>query len=296
MNEQKRALLLMHISVFLWGFTAIMGKLISLNEVVLVWYRTLFTAISLLFIPIFWKKIKNTPIKSILIFAFIGCLVALHWYLFYGSIKYANASVGVACIGTTSLLTALIEPLMTKNKIRTIDILFGSLVIPGILLISNASPKGYLFGILMGIFSALIAAIFSILNKKHTVKHNPVVVSWTQMMGAFIFTSCLLPFYLFYFPNSFQLPNSIDFIYLIVLSVLCTALPFILSIWAFRHLSAFTWVFIVNLEPLYGILLAIILLKENKELGINFYIGVLIILFSVVGKFIWENKTNKQIV
>jgi drug/metabolite transporter (DMT)-like permease len=274
--------------VFLWGFTAILGKYITLNEVILVWYRTLFTAIIFLFVPIFWKEIKKTSFKSLLIFGGIGGLVAIHWFLFYGSIKYSNASIGVACVGTTALITALIEPLMSKNKLKTIDLLFGILVIPGIWLISNASPIGYRNGIIMGIFSALIAAIFTILNKQKTTKNNPVVVSWAQMLGGFLFTCLIMPIYLNFFPNTLKIPSYSDLSNLIILSIFCTALPYILSIWAFRHISAFNWIFIVNMEPLYGIILAIILLKENTELGINFYIGASLIFLSVIGKFLFE--------
>ena len=295
MIESKKAYLLMHFCVFLWGFTAILGKFISLNEVVLVWYRTLFTSIIFLFAPIFWIKIKTTSIKSLLIFGGIGALVSIHWFLFYGSIKYSNASIGVACVGITSLLTAIIEPIMTKNKLKIIDLIFGILIIPGIWLISNASPASYSKGILMGIFSALIAAIFTLLNKLNTTQSNPIVVSWAQMMGGFLFTCLIMPIYVNYFPSTFHLPNKVDFFYLIMLSIFCTALPFILSIWAFRHLSAFTWIFIVNLEPVYGIILAIFILKENKELGPNFYIGASLIFLSVIGKFLYEKKIGRVV-
>lgn len=288
MIEDRKSYLLMHFCVFLWGFTAILGKFITLNEVVLVWYRTLLTAIIFLFVPIFWKNIKKSSIKQLLTFGGIGVLVAIHWFLFYGSIRYSNASIGVACVGITAFLTALIEPLLTKSKLKTIDLFFGILVIPGIWLISNASPIGYRNGIIMGLFSALIAAIFTILNKQKTTKSDPVVVSWAQMLGGFLFTCLIMPIYIYFFPDSFKIPSQIDLIYLIILSVFCTALPFILSIWAFRHLTAFTWIFIVNLEPVYGIILAIIILKENTELGINFYIGASLIFLSVIGKFLFE--------
>jgi drug/metabolite transporter (DMT)-like permease len=126
------------------------------------------------------------------------------------------------------------------------------------------------------------------LNKQKTTKNNPVVVSWAQMLGGFLFTCLIMPIYLNFFPNTLKIPSYSDLSNLIILSIFCTALPYILSIWAFRHISAFNWIFIVNMEPLYGIILAIILLKENTELGINFYIGASLIFLSVIGKFLFE--------
>ncbi|MBC8172432.1 MAG: EamA family transporter, partial [Chitinophagales bacterium] len=168
--EQKRAYLILHICVFIWGFTAILGNVISLKETILVWYRMGITAASLLFLPALWKNIKNIPRKEILKIAGIGIIVMFHWIAFYGSIQYANVSVSLTCLATITLFTSFIEPLFFKSKIKYWEVISGAFIIPGIYIIFYFTGE-FQTGIILGLLSALFAALFSVLNKKMIAKH-----------------------------------------------------------------------------------------------------------------------------
>lgn len=280
LNEKQLAYVEIHFCVFLWGFTAIFGKLIEVSELPLVWFRLLITCISLLFIPNFFTTIKNTPKKEFLNLAFIGCLVSLHWLFFYASIKYSNASVGVVCMSTISLFTSIIEPLFFGKKFKISEAFFASVVILGMYLVFY-SASFYLTGIILGLIGALFSSIFTILNKKAVAKVSPLSMTFGELGSGLIFITLLSPIYYHYFPTAIYIPSGKDVFYLIILSLLCTTLPFNLSLKALKHITAFTANFAVNLEPIYGVILAIIIFHENKELGLNFYLGTLIILLAV---------------
>lgn len=282
MDAQKKAYIQIHICVFLWGFTAILGKLITLRELPLVWLRVLITCISLLFFPKIYKSIKNVSLNTSLKIGFVGCVVCLHWLCFYGAIKYSNVSVTLSCLSTTSLITSFIEPIFFKQKIKPYQIFLGAMVIPGIYLIFFFT-KIYLTGIILGLLAALLSSAFTILNKKIVNENNTDALSMTfiELGSGFLFLTLLIPIYFRFFPDTRIIPTSNDLIYTIILSLLCTTLPFILSLKALKHISAFASNFAVNLEPIYGIIMAIILFQENKELNSGFYLGTLIILSSI---------------
>lgn len=284
----------MHTAVFLWGFTAILGKWISLSEVPLVWHRVWITCIGILFLPGVIKGLKTFGTKNILVFAGIGCLTAIHWVFFYGSIKYSNASIALSGLATTSLFTSFIEPLFFKKRVRPVEVLLGLIVIVGIYVIFNATPTNFNLGFGMGLFAALVAATFSTLNKKYIDNGDPKAITVVEMASGFLFLSILMPFYLHWFPKASLLPQPEDWGYLIVLALLCTAFTMVISLKALKHLTAFASNLSLNLEPVYGIILAWIIFGENKELSPNFYLGALIIIGGVLLHPVLESPKIKS--
>jgi drug/metabolite transporter (DMT)-like permease len=281
MTAIQKAYLQLHTSVLLWGFTAILGKLISISTLPLVWWRLLVTCAGLLFLLRGFKAIQQTPQKVLLQLTGIGIVVVLHWLAFYGSIKYANASVALVCLTTTSLWTAILEPLFFKSKFQVLDLIVAIIIIPAMALIVNHLDVRMLFGVVLGLLCALGAAIFSILNKKMVGKIAPLPMTFVELGSGLCFLTVIMPFFYYYNAGTTFFPTHLDWIYLLFLSIFCTILPFTLSLLALRHLSAFTTVFAVNLEPIYGITMAWYLLEENKELNWQFYLGLAVILAAV---------------
>ncbi|MCB9283195.1 MAG: DMT family transporter [Lewinellaceae bacterium] len=281
MNSTRRAYLELHLAVFLWGFTAILGDLIQLSALVLVWWRVLITPISLLFLMRSFRAIRQMPRKLALQYMGIGVLVALHWLAFYGAIKLANASVSLICMATTSLFTAFLEPLLLRQRIKGYEIVLGLMIIPGMALIVNNLEIGMMAGFWVGLAAAFLAATFGTLNKKLVTKAHPYQITFLELGSSWIFLSLLLPFFLHSNPDMAFWPTRWDLVLLLVLALLCTTLPYILSLRALHHLSAFAANLTINLEPVYGIILAWLLLNDNKELSPGFYWGVLIILAAI---------------
>ena len=277
----KKAFLQLHAAIFLAGFTGIMGRLIELSEVLLVWYRMMFAAFALLLITVITKKIIKLHFSEMLRLIGIGGIVALHWVFFYGSIKYSNVSVSLVCFSAIGFFSALLDPLLSKRKFEWIELLLGLMVIIGIYLMFHFDPH-FRTGILFGMISSLLAAIFPILNKKMMDKHKPETITFYEMSGGFFLLTLLLPFYLAFFPTQYLFPSTSDLIWLLVLSLFCTVLAFNLSVRSLTKISPFTVNLSFNLEPVYGIALAFIFFKEYEEVGIPFYIGIAIIFLTVV--------------
>jgi len=282
MDNEKRAYLELHIAVFLFGFTAILGDLIQLSALVIVWWRVLLTSFSLLFLIRVRKLFRTLPTRAILNFAGIGVLVALHWLAFYGAIKLSNASITLVCMATTSFFTSLIEPLVMRHKVRWYEIALGLLIVPGMALIVQSTDASMNIGILVGLAAALLAALFATLNKRLIGQSDELNITFLELGSAWLFLSLVLPFYVWRSEEAVQImPTLLDWGYLIVLALLCTTLAYVLALRALRHLSAFASNLTVNLEPVYGIALAWVLLNEHEELSPNFYWGVGIILLAV---------------
>ncbi|MGB8192675.1 MAG: DMT family transporter [Chitinophagaceae bacterium] len=277
----KKAFLQLHAAVLLAGFTGILGRLITLNEGLLVWYRLLITVITLWILFFFAGKIKRINTKDLLRITGVGFIAALHWVSFYGSIKYANVSVALVCFSAIGFFTALLEPLILKKKFSWQEILLGLLVMAGIYIIFHFDPQ-YKTGIIIGIISALLGCLFPIFNRSFLQKHTAETVTLYELTGGLVTLSVLMPFYLQLFPATHYIPTYSDLLWLLVLSWFCTVLAFQLSMNALKKISAFTVNLSYNLEPLYGILLAFALYKENKYLDSSFYIGLAIIVLSVV--------------
>lgn len=277
----KEALIKLHISVFLAGFTGILGILISLNEGLLVWYRLMITVVSL-FALLQWKKKLHhvTPVQVWWMFG-IGALISLHWVLFYGSIKASNVSIGLVCFASVGFFTALLEPLFTPKKFSWIETLLGLISLLGIWLIFHFDAR-YRVGIALGVACAVLAALFTVLNKKYVHIAPPQTMMLYELSGGLVVLTLLMPFYLSYFPVTSIFPGWKDWIGLLILSWLCTVLMMDLMLQALKKVSAFTQNLSLNLEPVYGIFMAFILFHENKNLNASFYAGFALIALSVV--------------
>lgn len=271
----------LHISILLAGFTGLFGKLISLNEGLLVWYRMLFAAVVFYCILLIGNKLEKIPWREKLKICGVGVLLALHWVSFFGSIKLANISIGVVCFSTTSFFTALWEPLILRRRFAVRELFFSLIAVAGIALIFQFDTR-YRTGIIIGILSAALAALFTITNKKVGAHHNTRTVLLYELAGGFLGLTCLLPFYLHLFPVDTILPSLPDFLYLLILAVICTIGLQILQIQALKSISAFTVNLSYNLEPIYSIVLAVLFFDEARELNYAFYIGLGMIFLSVL--------------
>jgi drug/metabolite transporter (DMT)-like permease len=277
----KKAFLQLHAAIFLAGFTGVLGRLISLNEALLVWYRMMFAALTLFLIALISKKIPKLSLKSTFSLIGIGGIIALHWVFFYGSIKYANVSVSLVCFSAIGFFSVLLDPIISKRKFEWIELLLGLMVMIGISLMFHFDPH-FRTGILFGIISSFLAALFPILNKKMMSLHQPETITLFEIAGGFGVLTLILPVYLSFSPVSNLMPSLSDFGWLLILSLLCTVLAFNLSVRSLSKISPFTVNLSFNLEPVYGIALAFLIFKEYNEVGISFYIGMLIIFLTVV--------------
>ncbi len=276
----REALIKMHLAVFLWGFTGILGRAISLSEYPLVWYRMLLTVVILYIFLFFTNKLTKLQTNEYLKFFTIGSIIAVHWVAFYGSIKYANISIAMVCLSTAGIFTALLEPIFNKTKFNYKEMLIGLVAILGMYFIYTFEFK-YAIGIGLGIFASLLSAVFTIMNKKIVNNHPAQHVAFYEIGSGLLFITLLFPLYYHYFPTIQLIPTTKDWVLLFALSLFCTVVGQSLALSALKKLSSFTTVLLVNLEPVYGITLAILLYHENKELGWGFYIGISLIALSV---------------
>lgn len=295
-NDTVSAYIKLHSAVILFGFTAILGALIQISALEIVWWRVLITAVSLLFFIRGAKSVLHLPWRTRFLFLGIGVIVAVHWLTFYGAIKYSNASVTLICMATASFFTSLVEPLLLKQPFRKLDVLFGLLVIPGMVLIVNNLDSSMLSGVWVGLTSAFLAALFASLNKKYIERAHSNTITFLEMTGSWLFLSLVAPFVISQGVLVPKWPSQMDWIYLIILALLCTTLAFILALHALKHLSAFSSNLVVNLEPVYGILLAMLLLNEHHELNYRFYLGVVAILSVVILHPIMVRRQKKKLV
>jgi drug/metabolite transporter (DMT)-like permease len=251
----KKAFLQLHIAVFLAGFTGILGRLITLNEGMIVWYRLLFTAVTMWVLFGLMKKFQKIPLTDILKIGGVGFIAAMHWVTFYGSIKYSNVSVALVCFSAIGFFTALFEPLILRKRINWVELLLGLITIAGIYVIFRFDTR-YKTGIVIGIISAMLASLFPIFNREFLKRINVETMLTWQQTGGFIVLSALLPFYLRKYPEPEFIPGWENIGWLLFLSWLCSVIAFQLSANALKRLSAFTVNLTFNLEPVYGILLA----------------------------------------
>lgn len=294
MDESKKAFLELHISILLAGCTGLFGKLISLNEGYLTFWRLFFTFIIILLYLLCTKKlvkIKGADIAKTLL---AGACIGLHWLFFYGSIKYSNISVGIVCLSLISLFTAIIDPIVNNHRYFKHEFIFSMVAVMGIIFIFNFDAN-YRTGIILGVISAIFAALFTIVNKK-VVKYNSSSVLFYEMTGGLICISLFLPFYVDFSAGAQFLPSGTDFFYLFILALFCTVFLYYFQISSLKKLSAFCVNLSYNLEPLYTFILAILLFSENKDLTSSFYIGFALIFSSVILQSIYvllENKRKK---
>lgn len=298
MSATTKAWLQIHLCVVLWGFTAILGKLISLEALPLVLWRMSLVALILLALPSVIKSLRGMSLKLLGIYAGIGFLVCLHWLTFYGAIKLANASVAVTCIATVPVFLAILEPLLAGRRFQSSELMLGIMVLPGIVLVVGGTPATMNAGIVMGLVSAVFVALFAALNKRHVLKADALTVTAIEMAAGaatllllgllynLIDTIPTVPGIIESPADVFDLPRQADLLWLLLLAFACTLLPFALSLVALRQLSAYASSLAINLEPVYAIALAALLLGEQQELSAGFYAGAVLIM-SVVLIYPW---------
>jgi len=288
----KKSYLLLHVAVILSGFTGIFGRLISLNEGLLVWYRTFFSAIILFFL----LKITKTPnqfrIHEKINISKIGVFIAIHWVFFYASIKYSNISIGVICYCLTSFFTAVFDPIINRKKIVFSQLLLSAITLVGISLIFHFDGS-YQTGILLGVISSAFAALYTIYNEKLVRVYDSKVINYYQMIGGTIALSVLMPFYLKFFPSESLIPSGKDVFYLILLSLFCTVGLYVLFAESLKKIPAFTVNLSFNLEPVYAIILAFVFFNEGKEMNNSFYLGLFFVMISVILQSIISLRKKK---
>ncbi len=291
-NVQRKNLIILHLTVFIWGFTGILGALISINAVQMVWYRVLIASVSL-FAYFLWSKteIKVTK-KQFLQFFFTGSIVAIHWIFFFHAIKVANVSVSLICLSSVTLFIAILEPLIKKQAISKGDIFIGLVIIAGIYLIFKFESK-YTEGIIFGLSSAVAASFFSTINSTLVQKTEPSIIGFYELSGAFFWITLYRLFDSSLATETFNL-SLMDWFYLMVLGTICTALAYVAGVAVMRTLSAFRVALITNLEPVYGIILAFLFFGSKEQMTGGFYLGSLLILSAVFLYPIYKNRKNNS--
>ena len=290
MDPHRKAWLQIHFCVLLWGFTAILGKLISIAALPLVLWRMALVAVVLFLLPRIWRGLRAMSPRLILAFLGIGVIVALHWLTFYGAIKLANASVAVTCIATVPIFLSILEPVLTGRRFHLRELLLGLLVLPGIAMLVGGTPEEMNLGIVVGLFSALFVAFFASFNKRLILRADSLTVTALEMGSGALFLALLGGWLLWRGSGAitglfvdepaaiFAMPSLQDGAWLLILAFACTLLPFALSLVALRQLSAYASALAVNLEPVYAVIMAIVFLGEQQELGAGFYLGALLIM------------------
>ena len=290
MQESKfKNYLLLHFIVFIWGFTAILGALITIDAIPLVWYRML---LAVLFIAIYflWKK-KSFKVDraGLLKFFFTGVVIALHWVFFFKAIKVSNVSVALVTMSTGAFFTALIEPVFFKRKINVLEMFLGLLVIAGLYIIFNFESQ-YKLGIIYALIASFLGALFAVLNGLFIKKYTADTISFYQLFFGVVFITIYLLFTNSFSVSFFQIPAS-DWLYLIVLSSICTAYAFIASVQVMKYLSPYTVMLTINLEPIYAIVLALFIFGDKEQMSSTFYLGAFIVLFVVLLNGIIKNRS-----
>ncbi len=290
----KKAFLQLHIAVFLAGFTGLLGRLITLNEGMIVWYRLLLTVATMWILFGLMKKLQRITFIDIIKITAVGFIATMHWLTFYGSIKYSNISVALVCFSSIGFFTALFEPLILKKRINLLELLLGLITLLGIYIIFHFDAH-YKTGIIIGIISAMLASLFPIYNREFLKRINVETMLAWQQTGGFLVLSVLLPFYLQKFPTDSFIPSWENFGWLLMLSWLCSVIAFQLSSNALKRLSAFTVNLTYNLEPVYGIILAFIVYKENQFLSKWFFVGFGIIAVALTIHIILLAKVERKL-
>lgn len=294
MGKTKTAFIQLHLSVMLAGFTGLFGKLITLNEVDIVWYRMFFTSLILLV----FTGLPIISLKKLAQLAMCGALLGLHWMMFYGSIKASNVSIGVICYSLVGVFTAIFEPAILKRKFSWTEIAFSLITVLGLLCVFSFDSR-YRYGILIGVGSAAISSIYSIFNKKYSKGIKSRTVLFYEMFAGLIIVSAIIPIYTTIFnihEDIFVIPSGSNLWWMLCHALFCTVGLYLLQIQALRSLSAFTVNLTYNLEPCYTVLMAFIFFSEAKSVNLSFYIGIIMILTSVLlqtRRSILQNKLKQ---
>lgn len=290
-NAKLSSYLHFHFIVFIWGFTAVLGALISIDSLPLVFFRMGLASIFIYAYITYLKIDISVDAKTFLGFALAGVIIALHWLTFFGAIKAANVSVTLACMSTGAFFTSLLEPLFYKRKFIAYELVFGLIVVVALYMIFEVEPE-YQLGIILALISAFLSAIFTLFNGRFIEHHNPTKISFYELLIGTAFIVGYLAFAkadTFFTPEFFTLSPE-DWIYIFILATICTAYAFISSVKVMKHLSPYTIMLTINLEPVYGILLAFFILGDSEKMEPRFYYGALIILGVVIANGILKNR------
>ena len=290
-SDNLKSYLHLHLIVFIWGFTAILGALISLEALPLVWFRMLF-AVGFIGIYIYYKKISlKVPIKIRMQLLFSGLIIALHWFTFFHAIKISNISITLACLSTGALFASLLEPILYGKKIVFYEVFFGLLVVLGLYIIFNVEGN-YFWGMITALTSAFLSALFAVINSRLVKSYDATIISFYELSGGVLFFTIILLFGERFSAEFFQLSIK-DLLFLLLLSSVCTAYAFIASTSIMKFLSPYTVMLTINLEPIYGIILAVLIFQEKEKMSFEFYIGAFIILLTVLLNALLKSRKLK---
>ncbi|MDA9849155.1 DMT family transporter [Flavobacteriaceae bacterium] len=284
----------LHFLVFIAGFTAILGEVISLSSIALVWHRMLIAFVLTFLFLIYRKYNLRVTLRDFIKFSLAGIIIALHWITFFEAIEQSNISITLAMFSTGAFFASLFEPIFFKRKIRTVEIILGCIVICGVFIILRANINSFT-GVLLGVVSALLASLFSVFNGKLVQDNKPFLISFYEFLSGVVF----ILLYLIFSKNLSDLAItsffSYDYFYVFILGSICTAYAFIASIHILKFLSPYTLVLTYNLEPVYGILLAIFIFPETEKMQFSFYIGTVIIISTIIINSALKIKNNKKV-
>ncbi|OIQ39427.1 MAG: EamA family transporter [Bacteroidetes bacterium MedPE-SWsnd-G1] len=278
----------LHFIIFIWGFTAILGALISIDAIPLVWYRMLLASFFLILFILVTKKNLKINKHTLLKFVLGGVVIALHWITFFLAIKSSNVSIALITMSTGAFFASLIEPIFFKRRLSKLELFLGLIVVIGLYIIFQVEGE-YLLGIIYGLISSFLSAVFSVANGLYVKKNNPIIISFYQLFFGTLFITLLL-FFTNQFSGDFFKVSTNDWIYLIILGSVCTAYAFSSSVKVMKVLSPYTVMLSINLEPIYGIILALIIFGDSEKMSPKFYIGALIILLSVILNGLVKNR------
>lgn len=289
----KQAFIKLHIAIILAGFTGIFGKLITINEGLLSWYRIWLAGILMLLILAVTQKLERISFRDFARTSLTGLLLGLHWIFFYGSIKYSNISVGVVCFSVVGFFTAIFAPLINRRRFVLSELLLSLLTLLGIALIFSFDAR-YRVGITLGVVSSALGSLFTITNERLAHSFRSETATVYALIGGAIALTPLMPLYFYYFPVATLMPSWADLGYLLLLAFFCTVVLYMLQTQVLRRISAFTVNLSLNLEPVYTIILAILIYHENKELRWSFYLGLVLILLSVVLQMLQVMRAHRN--
>lgn len=287
-DNNLKSYLNLHLIVFIWGFTAVLGELITIREASLVWYRMLLATGFLLAYLIITKKKLLLPPKAIMKLVFVGFLIAIHWIFFFKAINISNVSITLAMFSVGAFFASVLEPLFYKRKMLWYEVLFGLVIIAGLFIIMQVEIK-YLDGILAALFSVFVGVLFTLFNGKLIQQHDSTIITLYEFFAGFLFVSVYLLYDGKFTPAFFEVSTN-DWLLILLLSSVCTAYAFTASVNVMKRLSPYTVMLTTNLEPVYGIILAYFIIGEDEKMSVPFYIGSAIILLTVILNGIIKNR------
>ena len=292
-KNKLKSLIHFHFIVFIFGFTAILGSLISIESLALVWYRMLIAFIFLILIAVIFKINIKVSNKLLIKLLFCGVLISLHWITFFKAIKVSNVSITLSVLSLGAFLTSFLEPLFYKRKIIPYEVFLGVFAVFGTSLIFK-SQYYYIEGIFYALISVFLSVIFGLINGKLIKQASPLVISIYELLGGVILTTLILIFIGDFSFDFFNI-SKVDWFWLLLLGSVCTAYAFVISVKVLKHLTPYSLMISINMEPVYGIILAIIILNENTVLSTEFYIGFILIFISVILNGIIKLRKNKSL-